>query len=207
MHSRKFLMAPTFFVRNASQTSSRNRVFSHQGPPVYQAEKLLNLTVLGKQHLSNVAPLVITPLSREFPVEETACSRRLIIIDWDDTINPSSWCMKNGILTVRQPTRNDLQVIRDLSQKAAKTLTMCLAHGHVVIVTNAETGWVELSAKSLMPDVARYVAVFFALNPRLDYFIRSQLCQLGHVLRTLTGTPRRCGSCWRFRELFRNGPS
>ena len=150
-------MAPTFSVRNAQPHGSKNRVLSHQPSPPYHERRLLNLQILAKQRKNLNSSLFVNALQGDYQVPIEELYRRLIILDWDDTINPSSWCMKNGILTVRPPTRNDLQVTRDLSQKAAKMLTICLAHGQVVIVTNAESGWVELSARSLMPDVARYV--------------------------------------------------
>jgi hypothetical protein len=90
----------------------------------------------------------------------------MILIDWDDTLNPSSWCMKNGVLTVRAPFNSEIQALRELSLKVSLTLQRCLGNGFVVIVTNAEAGWVELSAKSLLPDVSRLLAHIPVISSR-----------------------------------------
>jgi hypothetical protein len=82
-----------------------------------------------------------------------ATNRKLIIIDWDDTLNPSTWCLKNGVLTVRQSTQKELQSLRELSLLVVNTLKKCMQHGLLVIVTNAEAGWVEASSRTLLPDV------------------------------------------------------
>jgi hypothetical protein len=82
---------------------------------------------------------------------------KLFIVDWDDTLNASSWCVRKGILTIRPPNEAEIAQVKELSKHCALTLRTCLDHGNVVIVTNAESGWVELSARQLMPEVAKYV--------------------------------------------------
>ena len=90
----------------------------------------------------------------------------LTIIDWDDTLNPSHWCVSNGALVtgsslssemIRLPSGDQLSTLKCLSQAAAKTISICLELGNVAIVTNAESGWVEISSRVLLPEVHAYV--------------------------------------------------
>lgn len=85
---------------------------------------------------------------RRFSVDET-----ILIFDWDDTVLPSTWIQEQGlrldegsILTEQQ--RADLDII---ATKAVQMLTVAKRHGTVVLVTNAETGWIELSAQKFLP--------------------------------------------------------
>jgi len=81
--------------------------------------------------------------------------RLLFIVDWDDTLNASTWCVQRGIHIVRQPSVQERSQLNSLSLKCADTLALLMKYGHVVIVTNAEEGWVQTSAKSLLPEVSK----------------------------------------------------
>lgn len=79
----------------------------------------------------------------------------LLIFDWDDTILPLSWIQSQGlridkgcILTAAQRTE-----LQSLASYAAQTLRIAKRLGRVVIVTNAERGWIELSCKKFMPSI------------------------------------------------------
>jgi len=41
-----------------------------------------------------------------------------------------------------------------------------MAHGNVIIITNAETGWVELSCKKFMPRVLPFLEKLRVLSAR-----------------------------------------
>ena len=136
--------------------SSRHRVHSNSTQSLHPRKPLLNVeTLLEQQQNTNRTPLSITGQPNFLKLADKHSCRKLIILDWDDTINASSWCMKSGVLTLRAPNHHDLHAVRDLSVTAAKTLIKCMEHGHVVIVTNAEAGWVEISARALLPEVYR----------------------------------------------------
>ena len=94
---------------------------------------------------------------------------KLFLIDWDDTLNPSSWCMRNGILTVRPPRRDEVSAVACLSTKVIKTLTYCMDQGEVVIITNAESGWVEMSARFLMPEVSKLLKQIPVISARSSF--------------------------------------
>jgi hypothetical protein len=90
---------------------------------------------------------------------EGACEEKkagtLILLDWDDTINPSSLVTSLGFRIdedSKLPTalQRELEALEEI---AIDMLETCNEHGHVVIVTNAETGWVELSGKRFVPRV------------------------------------------------------
>lgn len=75
----------------------------------------------------------------------------------DDTLLASSWIARLGlrpkymddIPIIPQETQDDLKA---LSKAVISLLTLALDYGQVVIVTAAETGWVELSASMFLPD-------------------------------------------------------
>jgi hypothetical protein len=95
----------------------------------------------------------------------------LIILDWDDTLNPSSWCIKNRITTVSACDSAIVADLRRISAQAAKTLTACMEVGDVVIVTNAESGWVQLSAKNYMPEVNKILDMIPVVSARSSFEI------------------------------------
>jgi hypothetical protein len=156
-------------LRTASHSKLNGRSRSLHSPPLPPVPFILDRRVLRRQGsaVDEAASHSTPPLGSE---EGPSCrNSRLFIIDWDDTINASSWCMKQGILTIRPPNRNDLQAVRELSAKAAATIQKCLEHGIVVIVTNAEAGWVECSARELMPDVARLLNRIPVISARTTF--------------------------------------
>ena len=78
---------------------------------------------------------------------------RLIILDWDDTILPSSWVVGEG-LRLDEPAVLPTHIVAQLKpveQKAVTLLRRACELGTVIVITNAETGWVELSAARFLP--------------------------------------------------------
>eukprot|EP00752_Nemacystus_decipiens_P013885 g12326.t2 len=80
----------------------------------------------------------------------------LIVFDWDDTILTSSWIQVNELLQATSYDELPLEVRRDLAQ-LERSVIKCLKNarqlGTVIIITNAESGWVELSAARFFVDV------------------------------------------------------
>lgn len=84
----------------------------------------------------------------KFSIDET-----ILIFDWDDTVLPSTWIQEQGLRldegsTLTDQQRSELDII---ASKAVQMLTVAKRHGTVVLVTNAETGWIELSAQKFLP--------------------------------------------------------
>jgi len=77
-------------------------------------------------------------------------------LDWDDTLLPSTWLQKQGLSlaeTSRRPDESEREVLRGVAKKVTRILSGAKRIGHVVVVTNAEKGWVELSCCRFLPEV------------------------------------------------------
>jgi len=87
-------------------------------------------------------------LSPAFATEDT-----ILIFDWDDTVLPSTWIQEQGLRLDDDciPTDGQLSQLNTMAQFAMTTLQVAKRHGKVVLVTNAERGWIELSCQKFMP--------------------------------------------------------
>lgn len=78
--------------------------------------------------------------------------KTLIIVDWDDTLLPSTWLQAQGLRIDKGDVSDEQRAeLGCAAQQAALTLQGAKRLGMVVVVTNAEWGWVELSCKKFMP--------------------------------------------------------
>lgn len=94
-----------------------------------------------------------------------------IIFDWDDTILPSSWLGSQGMRvdsTETLPERIS-QELFTLEENAIKLLNLAWRYGKVVIITNAETGWVELSARRFLPRLLPLLSEIEVISARSTY--------------------------------------
>lgn len=78
----------------------------------------------------------------------------LFIFDWDDTLMPTHWLTKQGLMheeaVFTEAQRSQLQALAD---RVAQTLEAAAQQGKVVIITNAAEGWVQQSCLHFLPDV------------------------------------------------------
>lgn len=96
----------------------------------------------------------------------------LIILDWDDTLLPSSWLQDHGLNIAAGSAQPDLPQRLELAkvaQNVITTLQRLKNLGHVMIVTNAEKGWVELSCRKFLPEVAPLLEGMKLLSARSAY--------------------------------------
>jgi len=104
--------------------------------------------------------------AHRFSVEET-----ILIFDWDDTVFPSSWVQEQGLRldgeTPLSPPQRDELV--GLARLAAETLQLAQQLGTVVLLTNAERGWIELSCQKFMPSLYSSVEQVKLLSARSEY--------------------------------------
>ncbi|CAD7957415.1 unnamed protein product [Amoebophrya sp. A120] len=103
-------------------------------------------------------------------------ARTLILLDWDDTLLPSAWVVKHKILPeadfpLRESEKEQLHLLAD---EVVLTLRVLKSLGRVVLVTNAEAGWIGCSARALMPKV------FAELNGVLQISARSRYEPAGY---------------------------
>jgi hypothetical protein len=94
-----------------------------------------------------------------------------VIFDWDDTLLASSFLSGKGYrldgITERLP-EVDSQ-LKDLEQSVCAVLSAALSCGNVTIITNAETGWVQLSAKKFIPGVVPLLDKLKVVSARSTY--------------------------------------
>jgi hypothetical protein len=101
-----------------------------------------------------------------FGMEDT-----ILIFDWDDTVLPSTWVQEQGLGLGDESvvTPEQQAILATMSEYAAQTLNAAKRHGKVVLVTNAEHGWIELSCKKFMPDLMPALEDVKRLSARSTY--------------------------------------
>lgn len=82
-------------------------------------------------------------------------TRTVIFLDWDDTLLCSSVLSDSGIkLDSDMESATELvSQLEELSDYVISVLNVAMTYGNVYIVTNGETGWVQLSAQKFLPSV------------------------------------------------------
>lgn len=95
-------------------------------------------------------------------------TRTIIFLDWDDTLLCSSVLSGQGI---RLDSDMDhaldlLPQLDELSESVINVLNIAMSYGEVHIVTNGETGWVQLSAQKFLPAVVPYLEKVRVLSAR-----------------------------------------
>jgi len=95
----------------------------------------------------------------------------VIIFDWDDTLLASSYLSGRGYKldsVVEKNSEIELQ-LRELEQSVINVLSVAMSYGPVHVVTNAETGWVQLSANKFMPNVVPLLSKISVVSARSTY--------------------------------------
>lgn len=109
---------------------------------------------------------VSVPTGSHFTFEET-----FLIFDWDDTVLPSSWVQSQGLRLDESsqvsPAQRDQ--LTEVANAAAETLQAAKRYGTVVLVTNAERGWIELSCLKFMPTLYPILEQVKILSARTTY--------------------------------------
>jgi len=101
-----------------------------------------------------------------FSPEET-----VLIFDWDDTVHPSSWVQEQGLRLDLEsmPTALQWEQLDELARLASSTLSLAKQFGTVVLVTNAERGWIEMSCAKFLPSLAPMLESVKLLSARSEY--------------------------------------
>jgi len=93
----------------------------------------------------------------------------LIIFDWDDTICPTTWLGAQGLLNGVAPSYEQTAQLKALADAALVTLHAAKTHGEVVVVTNAEKGWVEWTCLTFMPSLEMALREVDIISARTCY--------------------------------------
>lgn len=98
-------------------------------------------------------------------------SGTVIFLDWDDTLLCSSYLSGEGIRLDTEIGHNDdlLRALEDFETHVIAVLELALTFGDVKIVTNAENGWVELSAKKFLPNVVPLLEKICVISARSTF--------------------------------------
>lgn len=106
----------------------------------------------------------------------TCCPSRtkegtFMIWDWDDTLFPSSWINAQGMRLDDdfQPSDDQVAELEQLTDQVLHTLQVASSLGSLVIITNAEEGWVPLSCGKFMPRLKPVVDQFRIVSARTRF--------------------------------------
>src|SRR3972149_5005925 len=81
----------------------------------------------------------------------------LVILDWDDTLFPTTWTINNDIDISNQKVREKYQVVfAELDNILYELFDKTIKYGKIIIVSNASAYWVKLSLK-MLPNTNRLV--------------------------------------------------
>jgi len=105
------------------------------------------------------------------PVQTFTMDETILIFDWDDTVLPSSWVQENGLrLDAECGIAPDAQIeLKELADLAVKTMNLAKSLGTVVLVTNAERGWIDLSCMKFLPSLWPALESVKFLSARTEY--------------------------------------
>ena len=94
-----------------------------------------------------------------------------MIFDWDDTLFPSSWVAERKLRLDGGPLDADTRAsLRALEAASLALLSAALESvDRVIVITNAERGWVELSASRFVPGLLPYLSRITIVSARSDY--------------------------------------
>ena len=92
------------------------------------------------------------------------------MFDWDDTILPTTMLQQAGYRLDGPDAEEDLkEQLHCLGLEVRKTLEEAAKYGRVIIVTNAENGWVELTTQKFLPVLEREVDDLQIISARSTY--------------------------------------
>lgn len=123
--------------------------------------------------VSNVSTDLVSNMGDDASLDEFelsqpchATARALVLIDWDDTLFPTTWVQRNDLLD-ESPTLDQVAQLGRLSELVRGTLLAAIhCSGKVVVVTNADAGWVEDCVSELMPALEPLVARIEVISAR-----------------------------------------
>jgi len=96
--------------------------------------------------------------------------KTLIILDWDDTLFPTSWSIKNNIDLNDKNTQNKYIIFfAKLDMLLYKLFFNLQKYGKVVIVTNAVKKWVYLSL-NMLPNTQRIIEKYIDIISARDLY-------------------------------------
>ena len=103
------------------------------------------------------------------PINKININENLILLDWDDTILPTSWLAKNKI-TIDAVIHSDFMEDLSIHQNCCyEFFTEVIKHAKIIIISNAEQGWVELSCQKFLPRIWPLISKIKIVSARTSY--------------------------------------
>jgi hypothetical protein len=95
----------------------------------------------------------------------------VIFFDWDDTCFPSTFLTNKGFRLDSHPDTyaHFVEALRELETCVGEMLRLAMQCGTVVIVTNAERGWVELSSQKYVPGLVPILSQIHIISARSTF--------------------------------------
>jgi len=126
----------------------------------------------GPEQQSDAAAAGDSAATRQATEEAAFSSEETVLIfDWDDTVLPSTWVQGQGLRLDdgSEVSAWQREQLAEVANVAAETLRIAKQHGTVIIVTNAERGWIELSCQKFMPTLFPTLENIKVLSARTTY--------------------------------------
>mmetsp|Transcript_38603 Transcript_38603/g.89693 ORF Transcript_38603/g.89693 Transcript_38603/m.89693 type:complete len:147 (-) Transcript_38603:381-821(-) len=104
---------------------------------------------------------------------------RVIIFDWDDTLFPSSFLHQLKIKANDNLSAYCKNIFFELGKRAEKCISSARRWGEVMIVTNADEGWVQYCVEYFMPNLRHCIEEIRVISARTNYekyFPNQPLC-------------------------------
>jgi len=90
--------------------------------------------------------------------------------DWDDTLFPTACLQQQGLLHEDAVFQEDqMKLLEKLASGVERTLRLAMQFGRVVIVTNAQQGWVEMCCARMMPSLSGVLEEVDIVSARSTY--------------------------------------
>eukprot|EP00462_Mataza_sp_D1_P001770 CAMPEP_0175097324 /NCGR_PEP_ID=MMETSP0086_2-20121207/5224_1 /TAXON_ID=136419 /ORGANISM="Unknown Unknown, Strain D1" /LENGTH=256 /DNA_ID=CAMNT_0016370823 /DNA_START=142 /DNA_END=912 /DNA_ORIENTATION=+ len=96
----------------------------------------------------------------------------VIFLDWDDTLLCSSFLSSEGFRLdsdMSDANQDMMAQLKELETCVINVIKLAVTFGDVHVVTNAETGWVQLSAQKFLPGVVPMLSKVKILSARSTY--------------------------------------
>jgi len=105
--------------------------------------------------------------------------RRVIIFDWDDTLFPSSFIHQLNVKATDNLTPYYKSIFHELGKRAEECINSARYWGEVIVVTNADEGWVQHCVKYFVPNLRQCLETIRVISARTNYekfFPEQPLC-------------------------------
>lgn len=97
-------------------------------------------------------------------------TENVIIFDWDDTLLASSFLSAKGYRLDSTDRHHEVDSqLKELEQSVVSVLSLAMSYGPTHIITNAESGWVQLSAQKFIPSVVPLLSKVTVHSARSTY--------------------------------------